>query len=205
MKKQYLLLLALTLTFSVNAQKKKNLSVNNIPTSQQLNFTSANERMKAFDQRKALEIKSLVNNVKFRSVGPTVMSGRVVDVDVNNQNPTEFFVAYASGGLWKTENNGISFSPLFDNEAVMTIGDIAVDWKTKGQTIWIGTGEANSSRSSYAGVGMYKSEDGGKTWQHKGLDETHHIGKVILHPTDPNTVWVAALGKLYTANKERGL
>ena len=205
MKKQYLLLLALTLTFSVNAQKKKNLPQPNTSISQSLQGTTASERMKAFEQRKALEIKSLVNNVKFRSVGPTVMSGRVVDVDVNNQNPTEFFVAYASGGLWKTENNGISFSPLFDNEAVMTIGDIAVDWKTKGKTIWIGTGEANSSRSSYAGVGMYKSEDGGKTWEHKGLDETHHIGKVILHPTDPNTVWVAALGKLYTANKERGL
>ena len=109
MKNQYLLLLALILTISVNAQKKKNLPVNINPTSQQLNFTSASERMKAFDQRKALEMKSLVNNVKFRSVGPTVMSGRVVDVDVNNQNPTEFFVAYASGGLWKTENNGISF------------------------------------------------------------------------------------------------
>ena len=85
MKNQYLLLLALTLTISVNAQKKKNLPVNINPTSQQLNFTSASERMKAFDQRKALEMKSLVNNVKFRSVGPTVMSGRVVDVDVNNQ------------------------------------------------------------------------------------------------------------------------
>jgi photosystem II stability/assembly factor-like uncharacterized protein len=205
MKKHYLLLLTLAMTFSVNAQKKKNLPQPINATSQSLQSTSASERMKAFEQRKALEMKSLVNNVKFRSIGPTVMSGRVVDVDVNNQNPTEFFVAYASGGLWKTENNGISFSPLFDNEAVMTIGDIAVDWKTKGKTIWVGTGEANSSRSSYAGVGMYKSEDGGKTWQNKGLGETHHIGKVILHPTDPNTVWVAALGKLYTASKERGL
>ena len=100
MKNQYLLLLALTLTISVNAQKKKNQQPINNSISQQLTTTSASERMKAFDQRKALEMKSLVNNVKFRSVGPTVMSGRVVDVDVNNQNPTEFFVAYASGGLW---------------------------------------------------------------------------------------------------------
>ena len=207
MKNQYLLLFALLFTFSVNAQKKKKeVQTSSISTIQQLNnSTIASDRFKALDIRKSLEAKSLVNNVKFRSIGPTVMSGRVVDVDVNNQKPTEFYVAYASGGLWKTENNGISFSPLFDNEAVMTIGDIAVDWKTNGKTIWVGTGEANSSRSSYSGVGMYKSEDGGKTWQHKGLGETQHIGKVILHPTDPNTLWVAALGRLYSPNKERGI
>jgi photosystem II stability/assembly factor-like uncharacterized protein len=207
MKNQYLLLFALIFTFSANAQKKKKdvqLPLSQSVT-QSLSQTLATDRFKALEVRKSLEAKSLVNNIKFRSIGPTVMSGRVVDVDVNNQNPTQFYVAYASGGLWKTENNGISFSPLFDNEAVMTIGDVAVDWKTNSKTIWVGTGEANSSRSSYAGVGMYKSEDGGKTWQHKGLAETHHIGKVILHPTDPNTVWVAALGRLYSPNKERGI
>jgi photosystem II stability/assembly factor-like uncharacterized protein len=166
---------------------------------------TANRRMDSFEQRKKLDTLSLVNNVKFRSVGPTVMSGRVADVDVNASDPTQFLVAYATGGLWRTVNNGLSFDPLFDNEAVMTLGDIAVDWKTKAQTIWAGTGESISSRSSYSGVGMYKTEDGGKTWQHKGLTESHHIGEIMLHPTDPNTVWVAALGHLYTANKERGV
>jgi hypothetical protein len=144
MKNQYLLLFALVFTFSANAQKKKKETQTplNQSITQSPNQTTSTDRFKALEIRKALETKSLVNNVKFRSIGPTVMSGRVVDVDVNNQNPTQFFVAYASGGLWKTENNGISFSPLFDNEAVMTIGDVAVDWKTNGKTIWVGTGEA---------------------------------------------------------------
>ena len=92
------------------------------------------------------------------------MSGRVDDIDVSPFDPTIFYVAYASGGLWKTINNGQSFSPLFDNQASITIGNIAVDWK-HGETIWVGTGENNSSRSSYAGTGIYKSIDTGKTWQ----------------------------------------
>lgn len=165
--------------------------------------TSATERMNGYKQRQALKHKSLVNNLKFRNVGPTQMSGRVVDIDANPDNPTEFYVAYASGGLWKTVNNGQSFEPLFDNEAVMTIGDIAVDWQTK--TIWVGTGENNSSRSSYSGVGMYKSTNGGKTWQHIGLEDTHHIGRIALHPTNPNVAWVGAIGHLYSPNAERGV
>lgn len=124
-------------------------------------------------------------------------------MDVWEKDPTHFYVAYASGGLWKTENNGQSFTPLFENETVMTIGDIAVDWQRN--VVWIGTGEVNSSRSSYSGVGMYRSEDGGKTWQHKGLPESHHIGRIVLHPTDPNTLWVAVLGHLYSPNQERGV
>jgi photosystem II stability/assembly factor-like uncharacterized protein len=166
--------------------------------------TKGDERLNSFRQRQRMEAASLVKNVRFRSIGPTVMSGRVVDLDVSPTDPTHFYVAYASGGLWKTTNNGISFTPLFDQEAVMTIGDIAVDWKN-GETIWVGTGESNSSRSSYAGTGIYKSTDGGRSWQHLGLPESHHTGKIVLHPTDPNTAWVAALGHLYSANRERGV
>ncbi len=166
-------------------------------------YTPADERLKGFEQRKALAEKSIVNQVKFRNVGPTVMSGRVVDIDANPADASHFYVAYASGGLWYTTSNGTSFEPLFDNQAVMTLGDIAVNWKDN--IIWVGTGENNSSRSSYSGVGMYKSTDGGKSWEHLGLKETHHIGRIILHPTDPNTVWVAALGHLYSPNKERGI
>lgn len=165
--------------------------------------TPATERLASFEKRKALLEKSLVANVPFKSIGPAVHSGRVADVDVWEKDPSHFYVAYASGGLWKTENNGQSFVPLFDNEAVMTIGDIAVDWQRN--TIWIGTGEVNSSRSSYAGVGMYRSDDGGKTWQHRGLPESHHIGRIVLHPTDPNTLWVAVLGHLYSPNQDRGV
>ncbi|WP_345269305.1 WD40/YVTN/BNR-like repeat-containing protein [Nibrella viscosa] len=168
-----------------------------------ISITAPAERMAGVQQRQKLADASLIKNIPFRSVGPTVMSGRVVDLDVNPDNPTQFYVAYASGGLWRTDNNGISFTPLFDNEAVMTIGAIAVDWKNN--TIWIGTGESNASRSSYAGLGMYKSLDGGKTWQHLGLADSHHIGRIVLHPTNPNTAWVAAVGHLYTPNPERGI
>ncbi len=167
-------------------------------------FTPAQKRLAGYAKRRELQQNSLLKNVAFRSIGPSVMSGRVVDLDVNPDNPTEFYVAYASGGLWKTSDDGISFTPLFDDQAVMTIGDIAVDWKN-GETIWVGTGENNSSRSSYSGTGIYKSTDGGASWQHLGLAETHHIGRIVLHPDDPNTVWVAAMGHLYSFNPERGV
>lgn len=165
--------------------------------------TPAEEREKGIERRKTLEENSLVKNLQFRNVGPTIMSGRVTDVDVNPENPVEFYVAYASGGLWYTDNNGQSFTPVFDNEDVITIGDIAVNWKN--HLIVVGTGEVNSSRSSYAGNGVYKSTDNGKTWQYLGLPESHHIGAVLIHPADNNIMYVAALGHLYSANKERGI
>jgi len=165
--------------------------------------TSAEDRIESYEQHQMLAERSLVKGVSFQNIGPTVFSGRVVDVDVYEQDPSHFYVAYASGGLWKTTNNGISFDPLFDDEMVMTLGDIAVDWEEN--VIYAGTGENNSSRSSYSGVGMYKSTDDGETWEHIGLGETHHISRIIIHPEDPNTVWVAALGHLYSGNPERGL
>ncbi len=169
----------------------------------QPSFTSAEERIKHFAQRKTLVEQSIVNEVPFQNIGPSVFSGRVVDIDVSPDDPSHFYVAYASGGVWKTDNNGITFTPLFDQEMVMTVGDIAVNWSEN--IIWVGTGEANSSRSSYAGVGIFKSTDSGKTWQYKGLEESHHIGRIILHPTNPNIIWVAALGHLYSSNAERGV
>jgi photosystem II stability/assembly factor-like uncharacterized protein len=172
--------------------------------------TPAKTRLSGYGQRQLLMKQSLVERVPFRLIGPTVMSGRVVDIEAYPQDPTRFYVAYASGGLWRSTTNGISLEPLFDSEAVMTIGDIAVRFHADASKdeIWIGTGENNSSRSSYSGIGLYKSADGGKTWLHitaSGLDETHHIGRIILHPTDPNIVWVAAVGHLYSPNAERGV
>jgi photosystem II stability/assembly factor-like uncharacterized protein len=169
----------------------------------QPNPTPAGERMQGLDQRRKLEAISPLNEIKFRNIGPTIMSGRVVDLDVNPDDPTEFYVAYATGGLWHTTNNGQSFVPIMDSIDVLFIGDIAVNWSKR--TIWVGTGEVNSSRSSYAGVGIYKSTDNGKKWRYLGLPESHHIGKIQLHPTDENTAWVAALGHLYSANKDRGV
>ncbi len=169
----------------------------------QVKPTPGEDRLKSLEKRKMLEKQSLVNGVKFRNIGPSIMSGRVVDIDANPEDPTEFYVAYASGGLWHTVNNGQSFTPIFDGEDVLTIGDIAVNWSTR--IIWVGTGEVNSSRSSYAGTGVYKSSDNGKTWQYLGLPESHHIGKIQLHPTDNNVAWIAVLGHLYSPNKERGI
>ncbi|MCW3087147.1 MAG: glycosyl hydrolase [Sediminibacterium sp.] len=169
----------------------------------QVKPTSAADRLKANDQRKALLQRSLVNNTAFRNIGPSIMSGRVVDVDANPDDATEFYVAYASGGVWYTTNNGQSFTSVFDSVDVLTVGDIAVNWKTR--TLWVGTGEVNSSRSSYAGIGMYRSMNNGKSWEYLGLPESHHIGKIQLHPTDNNVAWVAALGHLYSPNKDRGI
>ncbi len=166
--------------------------------------TPANERLNGYRQRLKLKQTSLVKNVPFRNIGPSVQSGRVVDIEGNPNNPLEFYVAYASGGLWHTATNGIDFTPLFDRQPVMTVGDIAVDWNNRG-TIWVGSGESNSSRSSYSGTGVFRSDDGGKTWQHKGLAESHHIGRIVLHPDNPETLWVAAVGHLYSPNEERGV
>jgi photosystem II stability/assembly factor-like uncharacterized protein len=169
----------------------------------QIKATSAQERLKTIDQRKQLLSRSTLNETGFRNIGPSIMSGRVVDIEVNPQDPTEFYVAYASGGLWHTQNNGQSFAPIFDSVDVLTIGDIAVNWQNK--HIWVGTGEVNSSRSTYAGLGVYRSSNNGKSWEYLGLPESHHIGKIQLSAKDPNTAWVAVLGHLYSESKERGI
>lgn len=147
--------------------------------------------------------QSIVQQIPIQSVGPAIMSGRVVDIDVNPENPIEFYVGYASGGVWYSNNNGMSFTPIMDNSSTQNVGDITVDWKSG--TIWVGTGENNSSRSSYAGIGVLKSTDKGKTWQNVGLKESHHIGKIEINPKNPEEVIVAVTGKLYTKSNERGI
>jgi len=153
--------------------------------------------------KKQMAANSLVKNIPFSSIGPTVMSGRVVDIDVNPKEPTEFYVAYASGGLWYTNNNGATFSPVMDNSATQNIGDIAIDWGSG--TIWVGTGENNASRSSYAGIGLLKSNDKGKSWKNMGLLDSHHIGRIVINPNNPREVLVGVTGHLYTNNDERGV
>ncbi len=147
--------------------------------------------------------ESLVKNVPFTNIGPSIMSGRIVDIDVNPNKSTEFYVGYASGGVWYTNNNGTSFTPIMDNAATINVGDIAVDWNS--ETIWIGTGESNSSRSSYAGIGILKSTNKGETWENVGLKDSQHIGRIIINKNNPNEVVVGVVGHLYTPNKERGI
>lgn len=146
---------------------------------------------------------SLFNQVEAKNIGPTIMSGRVVDLAVNPKNPTEFYVAYATGGLWYTNNNGTSFTPVMDSAETVNCGSVTVDWNSG--TIWVGTGEVNASRSSYAGVGVLKSSDKGKTWENLGLKDSHHISRIWVNPSNLNEIVVAAVGHLYTTNKERGI
>ena len=178
MKKYYFFFLLFTFLFSAEAQQ---------------------EALKLQE----LKESSIVKNIKFKNIGPTVMSGRVVDVDVNPNDNAEFYVAYASGGVWHTVNNGSSFIPILDNYPTQNVGDIAVHWKTR--TLYVGTGENNSSRSSYAGIGVLKTTDNGENWMYLGLPESHHIGRILINPNNVNEVIVGVLGHLYTANQERGI
>lgn len=148
--------------------------------------------------------ENLLKSMNYRNIGPTRQGGRFVDFAVPWQQPYTFYAATASGGLWKTTNNGQSFEPVFDHENVFSIGDIAVA-PSDPNIIWVGTGEANNSRSAYWGDGMYISTDAGKTWKNMGLKESHHIDRILIHFEDPNIVYVAALGHLYSENPERGL
>ena len=165
--------------------------------------TPASTVQNDLQQKETAAQNATVKNVAFKSIGPTIMSGRVVDLAVNPNNPTEFYVGYASGGLWHTNNNGTSFTPVLDSSPTQNVGCVVVDWKNR--TIWVGTGEVNASRSSYAGIGLLKSTDNGKTWQNVGLTDSHHIGSILINPANPDEVIVGAVGHLYSKNEERGI
>ncbi|MFT6843201.1 MAG: hypothetical protein ACJASR_001976, partial [Psychroserpens sp.] len=169
----------------------------------QQQYSKAAEIEEALQQKQELSKQSVVKNVAFKNIGPTVMSGRVVDLAVNPENPTEFYVGYASGGVWHTINNGTTFTPILDASQTQNVGDLAVDWKNK--TIWVGTGENNASRSSYAGIGILKSTDNGKNWKNMGLKDSHHIGRILINPNNPDEVVIGVTGHLYSANQERGI
>ena len=140
----------------------------------------------------------------WRSIGPANMGGRVDDIAVNENSPSTFYVGFATGGIWKTTNNGTTWTPIFDRYPVSSIGDIALA-PSNPEIIYVGTGEPNNRQSSSFGAGVYKSTDGGKEFVSVGLKETQSIGRVVVHPKDPNIVYVAAVGHLFGPNPERGL
>ncbi len=145
-----------------------------------------------------------LKNLEFREIGPATMGGRIDDFAVVESNPSIVYVGTASGGVWKTNNNGTAWEPVFDKESVSTIGDIAIA-PSDPSLVWVGTGEPNNRQSSSWGDGVYKSLDGGKTWKKMGLEATRHIGRIVIHPKNPEVVYVAALGHLWGANPDRGV
>ena len=144
------------------------------------------------------------NGLRFRSIGPAFTSGRVIGFAVEPNNPSHYFVASASGGVWKTVNDGNTWTPVFDREGSYSIGCIALDPKNP-LTVWVGTGENNSQRSVSYGSGVYKSDDGGKTWRNVGLKNSEHIGHIAIDPKDSNIIYVAAQGPLWGPGGDRGL
>ncbi|HYK87562.1 MAG TPA: hypothetical protein VE398_02250 [Acidobacteriota bacterium] len=150
------------------------------------------------------DFAAALENLSWRSIGPAVMGGRIDDFAVVESKPSIVYVGTASGGIFKTTNAGTTWEPIFDNEAVSTIGDLALA-PSDPSILWVGTGESNNRQSSDWGNGIYKSVDAGKTWAHMGLKDTHHIGRVVVHPRNPGIVYVAAAGHLWGPNKERGV
>ena len=166
-----------------------------------LQYTQA-QKAKKDDVQPLDEVK--IDGLKWRSIGPSLTSGRISDVAVNPNNPFEYYVASSAGGVWKTINSGIEFTPIFDNEGSYSIGCITID-PNNSNVIWVGTGENNNQRSVSYGDGVYKSLDGGNSWENMGLKTSEHIGRIIVHPENSNIVYVAAIGPLWSKGGNRGL
>jgi photosystem II stability/assembly factor-like uncharacterized protein len=163
--------------------------------------TAAGQTAGAFDEQ-------LVSSFTYRNLGPFRMGARTSDIAVpytpERDHLYTFYVGFWTGGLWKTTNNGTTFEPVFDKQNKLAIGDVAVA-PSDANVVWVGTGDAFTSRSSYAGDGVYRSMDAGKTWTNMGLRDTHHISRIVIHPTNPDIVYVAAMGALFSENEGRGV
>ena len=166
--------------------------------------TTGAEKLAAWEQQKQMLAKSPYKNIEWRLTGPDNKSGRSTDVEGITDNPNIIYAAFATGGLWKTEDAGNTWKPIFDKEATQSIGDIAMAPSDK-NILYVGTGEANIFRASLPGIGMYKSMDAGKTFKHIGLENSGTIARIIVHPKNPNILYVAASGNEWTYNKDRGV
>lgn len=178
----------------------------NLPAQEKRAVLSGEERVEMFSRQQALLNNSPYSGLHWQYIGPTNISGRCTDVEAVMPRGKSYtiWIGSATGGVWKSVNEGSTFEPVFDNMATGSIGDIAID-PTNPDIVWVGTGEANIFRSSNAGCGVYKTTDGGKTWKLKGLENTHTIGRIRVNPKNSNIVYVAATGHEWTANPDRGL
>ena len=145
-----------------------------------------------------------LSGLSFRSIGPAVTGGRIIDIDVNPNDHSEYYVASGHGSLWKTTNSGVSFDPIFDSQPSFAIGAVAID-PGNSNVVWVGTGENNAQNNVIYGDGVYRSEDGGKSWKNMGLKESQHIGGIVINPENPNIVMVAAYGPQRNSGGERGV
>jgi len=158
----------------------------------------------AFAQDYDKLLKSTIDNLNWRNLGPAIMGGRIDDFAVDETNPFVIYCATASGGLWKTTNNGVTWEPIFDDQVTSTIGCVSLA-PTNSEIVWVGTGEPNNRQSSSWGNGVYRSNDGGKTWMHMGLENTHTIARVVIDHKNPDVVYVGAVGHLWGPNRQRGV
>ena len=152
----------------------------------------------------APDLAATLSRLEFRGIGPALMGGRISDLAVVERRPQTFYLGTATGGLWRTDNHGTSWTPLFDDQPTSTIGDVELH-QANPNLIWVGTGEPQNRQSSPWGNGVYKSTDAGATWTHMGLEETKHIGRILIDPRDPDIVYVAAVGDLWGPNPQRGV
>jgi len=167
------------------------------------------QKKKAAENTKKEETKagmqsSTFNGLAFRSIGPALTSGRIADLAVNPKNISEYYVASASGGVWKTTNAGVTFSPIFDGQTSFSIGCVTID-PNNSNVVWVGSGENNNQRVVGYGDGVYKSEDAGKSWKNVGLKNSEHIGKIVIDPNNSDVVYVAAYGPVWSDGGERGI
>ncbi|MDH3734149.1 MAG: hypothetical protein OEU54_11470 [Gemmatimonadota bacterium] len=152
----------------------------------------------------ASQMEQATAALEWRQIGPTIMGGRVADLAVVESNPSTFYVGTATGGVWKTINGGTTFEPIFDDQPTASVGDITVA-PSNPNVVWVGSGEPQNRQSSPWGMGVFRSTDAGRTWAHLGLENTHHISRIQVHPRDPDVAYVAAVGHLWGANAERGV
>ncbi len=188
-----LILCLFLLPFTLKAQIKKAV-------------LSGSEKLLMYQSHEEMRESSTFKDLHWQFIGPTNISGRCTDVEAvgpKGQNYT-IWVATASSGVWKSINEGVSFEPVFEHQGTSTIGDLAVA-PSNPEIVWVGSGEANIFRSSNPGCGVWKTSDGGESWTHMGLEETFTISRILVHPENPDIVYVAASGHEWTQNKERGL